>query len=641
MPSGTTQTAGLAQLTELFGCLPADLIADVFAACGQDADAATEALLGMASGAVDGTGSSSDATATAVPAPAPAGPCHWDLLPRECRDLVFQRLSLRELAAAARTCREWAAHVRGQRQGLRAVHVPRDVTHTALRGMVAAFASASEVDLSRWRDQLKFPHSFRSAFTAIALGAGDRATRVPVSRLVLAKCSSLMDGDVACLLDTLPHLRGLDLSGCLQLSDAAMSTLARYSRQPTEGTEGEQNCAEESGASEALARLALGTGAGSGTSCPSGDASAAGMSASGASGLESPNTAVRRIAAQLRSQQVAAAEVVAAAAATAEGLTDLVLRGAGITAKGVRALLAAGSATARSLEMLDVSRCPKLGGDALDVPPRAVLRVLRADGCNALRSVVIQLPVSSPLEELSLNECRQLQEVLVVAPRLRRLSVSHCCVLRVLGLRCRRLEQLHAVNCTALNLGAGGVLFDCPRLQELNLFGCRTLNAEGMESAAGSLKAVAVLDLTGCISLSRLLLPEAPALLRLLVSGCSVLRVVSAAAPQLAELRAKSCTRLMEVRLFTSVLRVLDLENCENVREVALFNVPQLVGGAAAASSPSPAPAPAAPAAATVAAARPGRSGPGTQAQQVVLTGCPALPGETKQLLRAAVLRAA
>lgn len=36
-------------------------------------------------------------------------------------------------------------------------------------------------------------------------------------------------------------------------------------------------------------------------------------------------------------------------------------------------------------QALDVSRCPNLGGDGLDVHPRAVLEVLRASGCNALR----------------------------------------------------------------------------------------------------------------------------------------------------------------------------------------------------------------------------------------------------------------
>ena len=66
-----------------------------------------------------------------------------------------------------------------------------------------------------------------------------------------------------------------------------------------------------------------------------------------------------------------------------------------------------------------------------------------------------------------------------MAPRLRLLSVSHCGVLSSLSVRCKALTELQAVNCSSLNLGAGGALFDCPRLRTLNLFGCRQLNAEG------------------------------------------------------------------------------------------------------------------------------------------------------------------
>lgn len=61
-------------------------------------------------------------------------------------------------------------------------------------------------------------------------------------------------------------------------------------------------------------------------------------------------------------------------------------------------------------QVLDVSRCPNLGGDALDLHPRAALEVLRASGCNALRSVVIQLPSEAPLRALQLDSCRQLNE---------------------------------------------------------------------------------------------------------------------------------------------------------------------------------------------------------------------------------------
>lgn len=88
-------------------------------------------------------------------------------------------------------------------------------------------------------------------------------------------------------------------------------------------------------------------------------------------------------------------------------------------------------------QVLDVSRCPNLGGDALDVHPRCALETLRAAGCTALRSVVVQLPAEAPLRVLSLEGCRQLLEALVVAPRLETAAFSHCGQLRHVSLRCR------------------------------------------------------------------------------------------------------------------------------------------------------------------------------------------------------------
>lgn len=67
--------------------------------------------------------------------------------------------------------------------------------------------------------------------------------------------------------------------------------------------------------------------------------------------------------------------------------------------------------SALPLQLLDVSRCPNIAGDALDLHPRCVLQTLRAAGCNGLRSVVIQLPTEAPLRSLNLESCRQLHEV--------------------------------------------------------------------------------------------------------------------------------------------------------------------------------------------------------------------------------------
>ena len=67
---------------------------------------------------------------------------------------------------------------------------------------------------------------------------------------------------------------------------------------------------------------------------------------------------------------------------------------------------------------------------------QTLLRTLRANGCNALRYVVIQLPHAAPLHTLSLDGCRQLESVLVAAAGLESLVVSNCGQLQALGLRC-------------------------------------------------------------------------------------------------------------------------------------------------------------------------------------------------------------
>ena len=53
----------------------------------------------------------------------------WDALPAECKLLIFEQLSNRELARAARTCREFAAHIRGLRASLTSIVLPRGVPH--------------------------------------------------------------------------------------------------------------------------------------------------------------------------------------------------------------------------------------------------------------------------------------------------------------------------------------------------------------------------------------------------------------------------------------------------------------------------------------------------------------------------------
>ena len=122
-----------------------------------------------------------EAEGLAAAAGAPAAPCYWDVLPQEIKQLVFEQLSLRwvhsqprcavrpapqgqahgwgcspcsgckrgalasphwvrpalprrrDLARAARACREFASYVREQRRSLRTVVVPEGVSYAAVR----------------------------------------------------------------------------------------------------------------------------------------------------------------------------------------------------------------------------------------------------------------------------------------------------------------------------------------------------------------------------------------------------------------------------------------------------------------------------------------------------------------------------
>lgn len=100
-----------------------------------------------------------------------------------------------------------------------------------------------------------------------------------------------------------------------------------------------------------------------------------------------------------------------------------------------------------------------------------------------------------------------------------------------------------------------------------------------MECAAGSFPSLVHLELSGCISLPRLLIPAAPRLHRVLVNGCAVLRVVSLGAPQLQEVRAKGCTRLM-VRLHLATWPLVQLcgATCVAAGQIARLDSAVLVG---------------------------------------------------------------
>lgn len=224
------------------------------------------------------------------------------------------------------------------------LHSPRP-THPLLlcRGLVASFAGASGVALWRCAAQLRFQHEFEEMLRAVALGESDRfagwcwwaraavvgactASRqaacsrnrhtianqpspckphhchrqsgVPVSEISLARCGTATDAAVGAVCDTLGHLQRVDLSRCVEVSDAAMVRLAAYTRQPEFDSDADdEDWVDAAGgaaaASEAIGGLQL---APEEAATPPG--SNAGTAPGSTPAMESPDSAVRRIAAQ-------------------------------------------------------------------------------------------------------------------------------------------------------------------------------------------------------------------------------------------------------------------------------------------------------------------------------------------------------
>jgi len=582
-PSDHVQTNNnlndLDTLVDLFGsAFATDIIQDIFQACGGSQEAAVDALLAMSSPLdTEQQPAPVDALPPSLP-PSPATteseqpqnllPNLWDTLPSECKLLILQYLSLKDLSKAAATSKEFCHHVRSQRQSLRSITIPPGLPTTSIRSIVTAFAAAHAVDFSRCGKTLRFPNEFEEVAMAVASGASARPSgSASIESISFSKCGELTDGDVAAVCAVLGSLRAVDVSKCAQVSDGTLRTLAKYRRSSSlvgdDENDGEEEEEEEEGDVGNLLEQR-----GDNDS----DINQLEQSFQGTS-LESPAAAVERIATTTAAAAAARRQSASAAALSGGGLEEINVSGTDVTSRGVGELLR-GSGRAPSLLSLDVSRCSKITGEALVPGPRSLLRVLRASGCAAIRSITLQLPSGRHcLQELALTNCKSLKEVFILAaPSLLDLNVSGCAQLTTLSLRCPTLIRLRASGCAKLQIGTfNEATFECPALQEVNFFGCRSLESSNFESVLPLLTSVQELDLSGCVALSRIVALQGQGLRKLrklIVDGCAVLRNVAVASTGLQQLSARACPRLMEVRIMGSVPRRIDFENCVELREV-------------------------------------------------------------------------
>lgn len=264
---------------------------------------------------------------------------------------------------------------------------------------------------------------------------------------------------------------------------------------------------------------------------------------------------------------VARAATVATSEKHGRGLMSLSLAGCNhISSDGVKTFLAAPLVKACLLQ-LDISRCPRITRAALMLPPSSNLCVLRASGCNNLHEVIMQLPMASPLTELSLNDCKALTRLVVVAPALQALHVGGCRHLTRLHVKCPRLTQLTASLCFRLS-ELQQDQWDCPALQRLNLFGCRHLGQPSLDMVLRASPALRHVDVNGCNMLVSLDLAGGD-IQSVEVSGCKSLMALRCASTQLSQLTARACPKLTDLALDSNQLVKVDLSYCSMLMRVS------------------------------------------------------------------------
>ena len=153
---------------------------------------------------------------------------------------------------------------------------------------------------------------------------------------------------------------------------------------------------------------------------------------------------------------------------------------------------------------LDVSRNRRLT-ELVSPPARCPLRALTAKSLPNLTKINLSLG-GTRVGTLDLSENHQLGECIITATdSFRELNLSGCKNLRMLMLDCPSLETLIAARCRRLQLVGGYVNgLNIPRLVTLNVNACRDVSDEGLNLLVDKLRHLRHLNVGGCIRLTRL-----------------------------------------------------------------------------------------------------------------------------------------
>ncbi|KAK9824743.1 hypothetical protein WJX74_003770 [Apatococcus lobatus] len=236
------------------GCFSRELVSDVLA---NNHDSVADALDSLKSLCQDTIPSTSSSQAARQGQSAEGeGECLWEKLPEQCKEIILGHLSLEHLARIARTCRDFAQHIRTIRSSKRHLVVPTSMDRpSAVAGFIAAHPAADHLSLrhvarlfcqepeeARGTPRYRVHHGGGCVMDMrdVARGVAARQGGLPVRDLDLTHFSSLGLRDIRDICDGFAHLQKLRLGHCEKLDDAALRLLAAYRRAPPRASEA--NC---------------------------------------------------------------------------------------------------------------------------------------------------------------------------------------------------------------------------------------------------------------------------------------------------------------------------------------------------------------------------------------------------------------
>ncbi|GLI67878.1 hypothetical protein VaNZ11_012168, partial [Volvox africanus] len=264
--SSPQATTDMINLLELFGAsLDREVIENVYLGCNSKFNFAMEQLLELAAGSCkneagaagsgggDASASGQEAGGSggfpseghaASQAPAAADTAivtssgrtfYWDLLPDDLKRYVLAFFSSRDMARVARTCWDFAGPARSLRTNTRQLQIPTGLGMHGIMAMVACHPNARAVSLRQWAASPLSDTDFTALVVALSTGSRSERRLVPVEALSFKGCRWLSDGHVMAVCHTMQHLKEMELTDCVGITDAALVALSKYQRLAPEG----------------------------------------------------------------------------------------------------------------------------------------------------------------------------------------------------------------------------------------------------------------------------------------------------------------------------------------------------------------------------------------------------------------------